>query len=101
MHSSAHLGKENGDRNTREVSPGDGVTLGGANLVQMRHEKAAGSVTCMLLLSLTPMVPRLYHEDVAKILGHQQMKDDYKERDKTQIIWAGSNASSLSDASAN
>lgn len=36
-----------------------------------------------------------------KILGHRQMKDDYEERDKTQIMWGGLNVCSLSDASAN
>lgn len=29
------------------------------------------------------------------------MKDDYEERDKTQIMWGGLNVCSLSDASAN
>ena len=65
---------------------GDGVTLGGTVLVQNRHGKVAGLETCVLLLSLTPMVRRLYHEDAVKILGHRQMKDDYEECDKTRIV---------------
>lgn len=84
-----------------KAAPGDGVMLGGAGVVQRRQGKVAGSATCVLPLSLTPMVRRLYHEDVAKILGHWQVKDDYEEHDKTQITWGGWNASSLSDASAN
>lgn len=81
-----HLRKENGDRNTREAAPGDGVTREGTGLVQRRYREVEDLETCMLLLSLTPTLQRLVCEDVAKMVGHQQMKDDYAERDKTQIV---------------
>lgn len=62
------MGKENGYRNSREAAPGDGVMLGGVVLVQRRHGKV--SQTSVLLLSLTSMVQKSYHENVARILGH-------------------------------
>jgi len=94
-------GKKRVLENPREAAPGDGVRLGGAVLVRRRHGKAVGSETCMLLLPLSPVVWSLYCEDVAKLFGHQQIKDDCEERDKTQIMWGGWNVSSFSDASAN